>query len=117
MLSEVFLIVILIIIGLLLLYSHFVKKFYSGRNLYTALLLAFLIPGTGLFYIGKPLNGFLWFFIQIISVTIAFLVDYLIAVQPKYLGLIIMLPFFIQLYATGIEYKNKYGDIKFNQKF
>src|SRR4030042_3727861 len=109
MLSKVILIVILIVTGLLLLYSHFTKKIYSGRNLYIALLLSFLIPGTGLFYIGKPLNGFLWFLIQIISVPIALLVNDLIMVESKLLGLIIMLPFFVQLYVTSIEYKKKYG--------
>ena len=110
-------IVILVVTGLLLLYSHFSKKFYSGRNLYIAILSSFLIPGTGLLYIGLPLKGLSWYLIQLISVLIADVVFQSANIQERYLGLIIMLPFFVQLYVTGIEYKKKYGDIKFNQKF
>lgn len=112
MLSEILLIVLLIIIGVLFVALYLSKKrSYCGNNPYIALLLSFLISGVGLAYLGLPLKGLIWYLIQIISVLIALMVSQSVNIQEKYLGLIIMLPFFVQLYVTGIEFKKKHGDI------
>lgn len=112
MVSEILLIVILIIIGLIFGALYLSKGSYSGQNPHIALLFSFLISGAGLAYLGLPLKGLLWYLIQLISVIIAHMISQSVNIQEKYLGLIIMLPFLVQLYVTGIEFKKKYGDIK-----
>jgi len=111
MLSKIVLFMLLIGTGGLFVVLHISKKHYNGNNAYIALLLSFLIPGAGLAYLGLPIKGLIWYLIQILSVFVAHIVFKLVHVEGKYLGLIIMLPFFVQLYITGIEYKKKYGDI------
>ena len=110
-LSEIIVVMILILIGLIFLALHFSIRGYSGNNLYTTLLLSFLIPGLGIAYIGRPLMGLAWYIIQFISVFVAHLVSQSADIEEKYLGLIIILPFFVQLYITGFEFKKRYGDV------
>jgi hypothetical protein len=111
MLSEILLIVLLVIIGLIFVALSLSKGYYSGQNPYIALLFSFLISGAGLAYLGLPLKALLWYLVQLSSVFIAHIISQSINIQEKYLGLIIVLPFFVQLYVTGIEFKKKHGDI------
>lgn len=111
MVSEILLIVLLIIIGLIFGSLYLSRGSYSGQNPYIALLFSFLISGAGLAYLGLPLKGLLWYLVQLISVLIAHIISQSINIQEKYLGLIIMLPFFLQLFVTGIEFKKKHGDV------
>ncbi len=83
---------------------YFGKGVYEGTNPYMALLLSFLVPGAGLAYLRLPLKGLAWYLIQIASVPVGLVISQSVNIQEKCQGLIIMLPFFVQLYITGIEY-------------
>ncbi len=103
---------IFLLVGLPFLVLHIKKALFKEINFYISVFLSFLVPGLGIAYIGFPLKGFGWYMTQFLFVAIAFIVSQLINISDKYLGMIIMIPFFIQLYVTGIEYKNKFGDIR-----
>lgn len=111
MLPEIIAFVILIMIALIFIFFRFKKISYCGSNPYIALLLSFLISGAGLVYLGLPQKGLLWYLLHLGAILIAPLISHAVNVEDKYLGWIIMLPFLVQLYVTGIEYKKKHGDI------
>jgi len=107
---------ILAAIALLLIYtifSFFTKKIViRGRpNFYTAILLAFLMAGAGIAYLGEFKKGRRWFLVQCIAFIVSSLLPLLMFIESKYLGLIIVAPFVLQLIETAIDYKGKYGDI------
>jgi len=83
----------------------------SGKDFYLTLLLSFVFPGAGLFYIGSAIRCLVWYSIQVTSFAVVLLLSHY-GIQSKYMGLIIIGPFIIQLIDTCSEYKGRYGDIK-----
>ncbi len=111
MLPEIIVISSVMLIALIYAALHFSKKGYGGSNPYLSFLLSFLISGMGIAYIGFPIKGLIWYLIQLIAVFIAHMISQRITIEEKYLGLIIMLPFFVQLFVTAIELNKKRDDV------
>lgn len=101
------------LIGIQLFFFLSYKKnlFFVGSDFYTALLYSFLLPGLGLLYLNSAKKAFIWHFAQYIFVIFTLILSFYTNYEYKYYGLIISIPFLVQLFMTCIEYKNEYGDI------
>lgn len=89
------------------------KTMKEGSDFYVSLLLAFLMSGVGIAYLVERKKGTWWLLIQIIAFVTCGLLPHIIGIESKYLGLIIIAPFIMQLIETVIVYKSKHGDIEF----
>lgn len=102
---------ILLVISLIVTTSLFFMKIMKGKEFNKAILLSFIVPGLGIAYLGAKLKGILWYLVHFVAVVSALLLNHYSEFNDRFLGAVIMLPFFIQMYVTAIDYKKHYGDL------
>ena len=102
---------ILLVISLIVTTSLFFMKIMKGKEFNKAVLLSFLVPGLGITYLGAKLKGILWYLVHFVALVITLLLNHYFKFNDRFLGGIIVVPFFIQMYVTAVDYKNLYGDL------
>lgn len=100
-----------LLIGATISYVAISKVKFSGKDLHLTVLLAFVMPGSGLVYLGEAQKALFWYLIQIVGATSSYTL-HRFNVDDKSVGLCLMIPFICQFFATGLEYNRKYGGFK-----
>lgn len=104
-------VILSILLGATIIHMAKTNAKYNGKDLYLTMLLSFVIPGAGIVYLGSPRKGMFWYLIQVTGLMLSYTL-HKYNVEGRSVGLMIMIPFILQLLATGLEYNSKYGGLK-----